>query len=85
MWSRKKHLKSIRSYLKKIEEHFLKIQDAIDIRDYNWYIYYLKEMKSNFFDNIEKERKKVRLDDDMKETLLSTKQRFDDLKSIPWD
>lgn len=82
MWENKKNKKSIESILKNIEEHFYKIQKAIDLNDTWLIIYYSKEIERHFFLRVEKLGKTTKLSEIQKNKFLSFQKRLNEIKNI---
>ena len=82
MWENKKNKKSIESILLNIEEHFIKIQNAILAQDSWLTIYYIKEIEKHFFQRIEKLSKITKLSDAQNNQFLSFQQKLDEIKNI---
>ena len=83
MWKEKRIRKSIISYLQRIDEHFIKFDEAHKFGNL-WLIrHYIKEIDYAFFANIEKSLKNIRLSEDLQQAILLRQQQRDDRKNLP--
>lgn len=82
MWENKKNKKSIESILHNIEDHFHKIQKAIEADDEWLVVYYIKEIENHFFLRIIKLSRTTKLSDSQSNQFLSFQKKLDEIKSI---
>ena len=85
MWREKRVEKGIYSLIKRIDEHILKIAEAKSANDFRLWQYYLREIQTNFIDEIEKKKKTIRVSKCLKSDILACYTRYDEIKGISWD
>lgn len=71
------------SYLKNIDEHFVKFDEAYDRHDYGLVRHYIKEIDYAFFGNITKSVQWIRLPEDLQHAILLRQQQRHERKNLP--
>lgn len=69
--------------LKKIDEHFIKYQLALDEENDGRINYYNKEIEFGFFDNLDKAASQIHLDEETKQLILDRKTKRHEIKHLP--
>ena len=83
MWKENRVKKWILSFIKKIDEHFIKYEIAL--KEWNeWRIaYYNREIEFWFFGNIDKAVSQINIDTEIAAIILDRKKKRHEIKVIP--
>ncbi len=85
MWKKKRVVKGIYSLIKKVDEHIDAIYDVYARWDSYLVKYYIREIQTNFIDEIEKKKKRIKITKELERDILVCYLRYEKVKSLSWD